>query len=601
MFEYIMNKRHFTVVEKNGKEHGLYVSSTPSSAAKKAVTKLCSSNKSKKVEFYLREITQGSKKKTYGPYLGEMKKLKTPIELKERVIKYEIKVYLNRNMKGGSFRCSAKAEKRIIGKLCDEDTILIDKDNDENEQFIEKLKCEDYCYDKKFISETSAWKELFKWCSTQLSINKIYCKGGSALGFVVLKLLFDKYYTKFNNKNINANFIKFKFNEFVNLNLIKDCDFTVFMNETDKIKFTEEATKKKINNEGETISIFRFEDGLKIGDDYLFELSVKNKEKISDLELPLTNIKFEVNKDNIDSLFEIIDMFIKVDNIDFSKIKKILDNLLVEVIINGDNLVNSIKDGLYVITEPEKISKDILSPELIKIIDDFLLTINNSNGIEPLTIKQFLITHLSEPDRLFIRFLQKNIKKSENIINFFNDNNIELPNWLMNEEVFQNIIRIIDLFLDYLNKIINSEIEKLIPDSVFDETKDNTAIIKSKLKNFMENMDLLFKNINFSRLHNDKIDKTRVEKLFPTSIFKKLKSYSLKLKGLKNNIYLNRVKENKKQLEKKLNLMFEESKKSFKYSFYLVGQQKYTNLLRYFLDNIYNKKNDYLSNIFYFD
>ena len=55
-----MDKRHFTVVEKGGKEHGLYVSSTPSSAAKKAVSKLCASNKSKKVEFYLREITPGS-------------------------------------------------------------------------------------------------------------------------------------------------------------------------------------------------------------------------------------------------------------------------------------------------------------------------------------------------------------------------------------------------------------------------------------------------------------------------------------------------------------------------------------------------------------
>jgi len=84
-----MDKRHFTVVEHGGKEHGLYVSSTPSSAAKKAVSKLCVSNKSKKVEFYLREITQGSKKKTYGPYLGEMKKLKTPIELKGRVIQYK--------------------------------------------------------------------------------------------------------------------------------------------------------------------------------------------------------------------------------------------------------------------------------------------------------------------------------------------------------------------------------------------------------------------------------------------------------------------------------------------------------------------------------
>jgi hypothetical protein len=82
------SKRHFTVVM-GGKEHGLYVSSTPSSAARKAVTKLCTANKSKKVEFYMREITQDSKKKTYGPYEGYIEKLKEPIELKGRVIKYK--------------------------------------------------------------------------------------------------------------------------------------------------------------------------------------------------------------------------------------------------------------------------------------------------------------------------------------------------------------------------------------------------------------------------------------------------------------------------------------------------------------------------------
>ena len=82
------SKRHFTVVMGN-KEHGLYVSSTPSSAAKKAVTKLCTANKSKKVEFSIREITQGSKKKTYGPYEGYIEKLKKPIELKGRIIQYK--------------------------------------------------------------------------------------------------------------------------------------------------------------------------------------------------------------------------------------------------------------------------------------------------------------------------------------------------------------------------------------------------------------------------------------------------------------------------------------------------------------------------------
>jgi hypothetical protein len=82
------SKRHFKVVM-GGKEYGLYVSSTPYSAAKKAVTKLCASNKSKKVKFYIHETTQRSKKKTYGPYVGHIEKLKKPIELNGRVIKYK--------------------------------------------------------------------------------------------------------------------------------------------------------------------------------------------------------------------------------------------------------------------------------------------------------------------------------------------------------------------------------------------------------------------------------------------------------------------------------------------------------------------------------
>ena len=81
-------KRHYTVVI-GSKEHGLYISSSPSSAARKAVSKLCATDKKKKVSFHIREITRGSKKKTYGPYLGYIEKLAKPIELKGRVIKYK--------------------------------------------------------------------------------------------------------------------------------------------------------------------------------------------------------------------------------------------------------------------------------------------------------------------------------------------------------------------------------------------------------------------------------------------------------------------------------------------------------------------------------
>jgi len=88
----------------NSKEHGLYISSTSSSAAKKAVSKLCADNKKKKVEFCMRETTQGSNKKVYGPYIGYMQKLEKPVELKGRIIQYKPIAKLKKKggkMKGG--------------------------------------------------------------------------------------------------------------------------------------------------------------------------------------------------------------------------------------------------------------------------------------------------------------------------------------------------------------------------------------------------------------------------------------------------------------------------------------------------------------------
>jgi hypothetical protein len=104
------SKRHFTAVV-GSKEHGLYISASPSSAARKIVSKLCSANKSKKVEFCVRETTQKSEKKTYGPYLGEMKKLAKPIELKGRVIRYAPEVHLKKK------KTATKTAKKISKKM----------------------------------------------------------------------------------------------------------------------------------------------------------------------------------------------------------------------------------------------------------------------------------------------------------------------------------------------------------------------------------------------------------------------------------------------------------------------------------------------------
>jgi hypothetical protein len=125
------SKRHFTVVM-NSNEHGLYVSSTPSSSARKAVSKLCADNKNKKFEFSIRETTQGSNKKVYGPYLGYMEKLDKPIELKGRVIRYKPIAKLNkktRKMKGGV----------IIGQGVEAIVLQPNINHTENEYTVSKL------------------------------------------------------------------------------------------------------------------------------------------------------------------------------------------------------------------------------------------------------------------------------------------------------------------------------------------------------------------------------------------------------------------------------------------------------------------------------
>jgi hypothetical protein len=129
-------KRHFTVVI-GSKEHGLYVSSSPSSAARKAVSKLCATDKKKKVQFSIREITQGSKKKTYGPYDGYIEKLKEPIELKGCVIRYkpvaklsgktgkvkgggpldDFKLFYNENIKKAQYKLKKMTEDKIFNEL----------------------------------------------------------------------------------------------------------------------------------------------------------------------------------------------------------------------------------------------------------------------------------------------------------------------------------------------------------------------------------------------------------------------------------------------------------------------------------------------------
>jgi len=94
----LSTKRYFTIVI-GPKENGRYISSSPISLAKKVLSNLLILYKCKKIEFCIRETTKFSKKKIYGPYLGEMKKFENPIEYKPSVHIKKEKIRIK--MRGG--------------------------------------------------------------------------------------------------------------------------------------------------------------------------------------------------------------------------------------------------------------------------------------------------------------------------------------------------------------------------------------------------------------------------------------------------------------------------------------------------------------------
>jgi hypothetical protein len=125
------SKRHFTAVI-GKKEQGSYVSSSPSSAARKAVSKLCADDKKRKVVFSIRETTQKSNKKVYGPYIGYMQKLDKPVELQGRVTRYKSVAKLDKRdnkMKGG----------KIIGFGTEGYILQPNMNNSSKPEFVSKL------------------------------------------------------------------------------------------------------------------------------------------------------------------------------------------------------------------------------------------------------------------------------------------------------------------------------------------------------------------------------------------------------------------------------------------------------------------------------
>jgi uncharacterized damage-inducible protein DinB len=416
--------------------------------------------------------------------------------------KYKNKYLILKELIGGQNKFKCNLTNRTIGNLCNEDeTGIFDKIED----------CDTKCLEEKLNEEFCAWKKLFEWSSETFKDIKFYCKGGSALALLVLKTILDK--------------DKSKYDDFLKLNLIKDWDFTVIMTEEQQERIIKKAEELGIENQGEQLVILRFKKGLLLETDYLLELSIKTTQELYDLELPLTNLKFEVNSDNIDLFFEIVKMYVKKEE-NLDKISEILSTLLKTIQVNKVDKVHSIENGFYKITNPKNISKANLNTKLLNLMNQIQYN-KDKDKIDQLTIKQFLITHIYQPDRLFIRFLGKNIIKSQKITRFYQENEINLPEWLINNSVLEEIKKKIYNFLKLLNEYIES--------AITEPHNNDTLEIKKSINCFLTHMHLLFENVNLTRIKITSDNIKLIQYLIPLKFFQNLKKKSIEIR-IKNRL-----------------------------------------------------------------
>jgi hypothetical protein len=289
---------------------------------------------------------------------------------------------------------------------------------------------------------------------------KVYIAGGSALGLEVLRILLNA------TSNAKSDTFDKYFPDFVALDLIRDWDFAAY---TDKIitedfraSMDELAAKQKLVPFAKTFILYELRNSAKIDDMALFEIKVLSKSAAtySNKELPLTTMTIRVTRRNLKHIFMFATAFYtfktKQTPIDLELIKYMTSDI--------ETYIPPYKHGFYHTTS-SSLDTGLLSMAFVEFIQDFA-----TEKKDPLLV-QFFITHMQEPQRLFFRLLEKNIPKTNKLIDFFNKIKAEKPDWLLD--------------VPYTEKMIEEFIKKLsqrLVDIYKEGMKSGGTKVKVKVK-----------------------------------------------------------------------------------------------------------------------
>jgi hypothetical protein len=208
-----------------------------------------------------------------------------------------------------------------------------------------------------------------------------------------------------------------------------------------------------------------------------------------------------LTRENLNLFFDLTRYFSNILPMDLHLLKYTLDKLS-----EGKTLGSlgnyQFRHGLFYLNNEHEIDKAGLDDRIISLMD---IPIDPYNGP---SIKQFLITQMREPDRLFNRFMNKNLQKSRKIVKLFTEFRIDIPDWLFSERNIEILTTIINTFLDRINEYVEHTFNSIVE-------KDITN--KQKMKAFYIEIDKFINNINLGRIDKSVIEKNRdlILKLFP--------------------------------------------------------------------------------------
>jgi len=389
-----------------------------------------------------------------------------------------------------------------------------------NGNYTTKDKCMNSCVDKYVVTllrykpQNHGENEFMKWVVFFYKMIDLkydsYLKGGIAIGICVLKMI---------SKN---NLMDDSMDDFMKLNLMRDWDFMITANESDYKNDIEPLLRKyNLRNEGRTMVVLRtMRKKLEIDESALFESSVRSKENVSDLELPLTSMKILITRKNIKKIFSLSKIFYShsIDllnnksknesNMDISGIDYLLNYLTI--------LIPKHKNGLFVV---DKLEKGGMSDALFKVVTK---TVENEKNLQ-----QFLICQMIRPESLFSRLIFKNSDKSKKIKSFMQKYNSKSPEWIFDYGKYELII---NKFMDNL---------KMEVESIFKKNKNDTIKYILAMSEFYENIKLR-RLIGIYDKFNDASKKMIKDNMLPKEIPTLLKNELLEVNKKNENFKKNK-------------------------------------------------------------